>query len=92
MTELQGIKLTRMVLIRSGKFDFADFDIESPIHLSGGNRNGKTTLINAIQLAISYDLKECSWDGHDIEATKNTISVKEHIFCLNLIHQLEHIA
>lgn len=70
MTELQSIKLTRMVLIRSGKFDFADFDIESPIHLSGGNRNGKTTLINAIQLAISYDLKECSWDGHDIEATK----------------------
>ena len=43
MTELQSIKLTRMVLIRSGKFDFADFDIESPIHLSGGNRNGKTT-------------------------------------------------
>ena len=70
MNELQSIKLTRMVLIRSGKFDFADFDIESPIHLSGGNRNGKTTLINAIQLAISYDLKECSWDGHDIEATK----------------------
>jgi DNA repair exonuclease SbcCD ATPase subunit len=70
MTELQSIKLNRMVLIRSGKFDFADFDIESPIHLSGGNRNGKTTLINAIQFAISYDLKECSWDGHDLEATK----------------------
>ena len=31
MKELQSIKLTRMVLIRSGKFDFADFDIESPI-------------------------------------------------------------
>lgn len=70
MNKFQSIKITRMVLIRSGKFDFADFDIESPIHLSGGNRNGKTTLINAIQLAISYDLKECSWDGHEIEPTK----------------------
>jgi len=68
----QGHKtqLTRMILIRSGKFAFADFDCESPIHLSGGNRNGKTTLINAIQLAICYDLKECSWGGHSIEATK----------------------
>ena len=65
-----NIKLSRMVLIRSGKFAFADFNIESPVHLSGGNRNGKTTLINAIQLAICYDLKECSWDGHSIDATK----------------------
>lgn len=65
-----NIKLSRMVLIRSGKFAFADFNIESPVHLSGGNRNGKTTLINAIQLAICYDLKECSWDGHSVEATK----------------------
>ena len=38
-----NIKLSRMVLIRSGKFAFADFNIESPVHLSGGNRNGKTT-------------------------------------------------
>lgn len=65
-----NIKLSKMVLIRSGKFAFADFNIESPVHLSGGNRNGKTTLINAIQLAICYDLKECSWDGHSVEATK----------------------
>ena len=63
-----NIKLSRMVLIRSGKFAFADFNIDFQFIFGGIEM--EDTPINAIQLAICYDLKECSWDGHSVEATK----------------------
>jgi len=40
---------TRMVVIDSGKYDFADIDLTKPLHLIGPNNIGKTSLISMLQ-------------------------------------------
>ncbi len=38
-----------MVLVNSGKFDYAEVDLSVPMHLVGQNNAGKTTLISTLQ-------------------------------------------
>ncbi len=40
---------TRVVLLHSGKFDFADVELDRAVHLVAPNNVGKTTLIAALQ-------------------------------------------
>jgi hypothetical protein len=40
---------TRIVLLHSGKFDFADVELDRAAHLVAPNNVGKTTLIAALQ-------------------------------------------
>ena len=70
MKKSEKIQLSKMILVKSGKFAYANFDIRGPVHLSGRNRTGKTSLINAIQFGIIYNLNDGDWDGHSIDATR----------------------
>ena len=47
-----------------------NFDLREPVHLSGSNRTGKTSIINAIQFAFIYDMHDGDWDDHDLQATR----------------------
>ena len=40
---------TRLVMINSGKFDYGEVELGSPLHLIGPNNVGKTTLISTLQ-------------------------------------------
>jgi DNA repair exonuclease SbcCD ATPase subunit len=59
-----------MLLLKSGKFAYCNFDLREPVHLSGSNRTGKTSIINAIQFAFIYDMHDGDWDDHDLQATR----------------------
>ncbi len=39
----------RLVLLHSGKYDYAEVEIDVPLHLVGPNNVGKTSLIAALQ-------------------------------------------
>lgn len=39
----------RLILIHSGVYQFADVEIDQPLHLVAANNVGKTTLIAALQ-------------------------------------------
>jgi len=64
------IQISRMLLLKSGKFAYCNFDLREPVHLSGSNRTGKTSIINAIQFAFIYDMHDGDWDDHDLQATR----------------------
>jgi hypothetical protein len=70
MMQTKKIQISRMLLLKSGKFAYCNFDLREPVHLSGDNRTGKTSIINAIQFAFIYDLNDGDWDDHDLPATK----------------------
>ncbi|OQW91983.1 MAG: hypothetical protein BWK78_03025 [Thiotrichaceae bacterium IS1] len=48
----------RLILIRVGKFDYAEVDLERPLHLIGPNNVGKTSLIDTLQFLYIDDLKK----------------------------------
>jgi len=64
------IQISRMLLLKSGKFAYCNFDLREPVHLSGPNRTGKTSIINAIQFAFIYDMHDGDWDDHDLQETR----------------------
>ncbi len=41
---------TRLIAIRSGKYDYGEIDLTEPVHLVGPNNVGKTSLIALLQL------------------------------------------
>lgn len=45
----------RMVLIRSGGYDYAELQLHAPVHLVADNNVGKTTLIAALQFLYIDD-------------------------------------
>lgn len=70
MMKSKKIQISRMLLLKSGKFAYCNFDLREPVHLSGSNRTGKTSIINAIQFAFIYDMNDGDWDDHDLQATR----------------------
>lgn len=61
--------LLRIVLLRSGGYDYAELDLQSPIHLVAGNNVGKTTLIAALQFLYIDDSRQMHF-AHDWRKTK----------------------
>ncbi|MBL8841987.1 MAG: hypothetical protein JNL90_10740 [Planctomycetes bacterium] len=48
----------RVVLIRSGGYDYAELDLSAPVHLVAANNVGKTTLIAALQFLYIDDQRQ----------------------------------
>ncbi|MCB9609609.1 MAG: hypothetical protein H6716_23660 [Polyangiaceae bacterium] len=61
--------LLRIVLLRSGGYDYAELDLQSPIHLVAGNNVGKTTLIAALQFLYIDDSRQMHF-AHEWPKTK----------------------
>lgn len=59
----------RIVLLRSGGYDYAELDLQSPIHLVAGNNVGKTTLIAALQFLYIDDSRQMHF-AHEWRKTK----------------------
>lgn len=60
---------TRIVLLRSGGYDYAELDLDRPLHLVAANNVGKTTLIAALQLLYIDDFRSMHF-AHDAEKTR----------------------
>lgn len=65
----------RMVLIRSGGYDYAELELSNPVHLVAANNAGKTTLINALQFLYIDNFS-------DMHFPLETRTTKEHYFPL----------
>lgn len=67
MTAKRG--LTRIVLIRSGGYDYAELELDRPTHLVAANNVGKTTLIAALQF-LYIDDPRCMHFSHELPDTR----------------------
>ena len=64
---------TRIILIGSGGYAYAEVELDHPIHLVAANNEGKTTLIAALQFHYIDDL-HCMHFAHELQKTR------EHYF------------
>jgi len=62
---------TRLVLLRSGGYDYADLELHSPVHLVAANNVGKTTLIAALQFLYIDDAQEMYFSHEWSETRKH---------------------
>ena len=46
---------SRLILIRAGKYDYAEIDLTRPLHLIGPNNVGKTSLVATLQFLYVDD-------------------------------------
>ncbi len=59
----------RIILLRSGGYDYAELDLQSPIHLVAANNVGKTTLIAALQYLYIDDSRRMHF-SHEPRKTR----------------------
>lgn len=60
---------TRLVLIRSGKYEFGDIELIRPLHLIGPNNVGKTSLISTLQF-LYIDKQQKMHFARDLDQTR----------------------
>ena len=71
MTDKTHYGVKRLILINSGRYGFAEVDLQVPVHLAAGNNQGKTTLVNALQFLYINDLGNMKFPNTDEETTRH---------------------
>ena len=84
MTKKLHYGVNRMILINSGRYGFAEVDLETPVHLAAGNNQGKSTLVNALQFLYINDLARMQFPNSDEETTRHYFGSRNSY--LSLIH------
>lgn len=59
-----------MIFIRSGNYDYAEVDLQGPIHLVGRNNVGKTSIIAAVQFLFVPDQNAMHFGAYTHEDTR----------------------
>jgi hypothetical protein len=59
----------RIVLLRSGVYDYAELELHQPLHLVAANNVGKTSLISALQFLYIDDARQMHF-SHDLAETR----------------------
>jgi hypothetical protein len=59
----------RIVLVRSGVYDYAELELHQPLHLVAANNVGKTSLISALQFLYIDDARQMHF-SHDVPETR----------------------
>ena len=70
MTDAQ-FGISRLILINSGRYGFAEVNLQKPVHLAAGNNQGKTTLVNAMQFLYINELSNMKFPNTDDETAKH---------------------
>ncbi|MBF0393866.1 MAG: hypothetical protein HQL38_14405, partial [Alphaproteobacteria bacterium] len=60
---------SRLILLNAGKYDFAEIDLATTIHLVGPNNVGKTTLVNALQFLYVDSTRHMEFGGRSQDET-----------------------
>ncbi|WP_207921032.1 chromosome partitioning protein ParA, partial [Burkholderia pyrrocinia] len=68
MINIPGCK--RMIFIRSGNYDYAEVDLQGPIHLVGRNNVGKTSIIAAVQFLFIPEQSAMHFGAYTLEDTR----------------------
>lgn len=59
----------RLILIRAGRYDYADVELGGSLQIVGPNNTGKTTLINTLQFLYVDDLRTMNFGTYTLEQT-----------------------
>jgi hypothetical protein len=61
---------TRLILIRSGLFEYAEVEMKGALQIVGPNNTGKTTLINTLQFLFLNDRRHMDFGSYSPEQTR----------------------
>ena len=59
----------RIILIRAGKYDYAEAELNGSLQIVGPNNTGKTTLINTLQFLYVDDRSRMSFGSYSLDQT-----------------------
>jgi hypothetical protein len=71
----------RIVALHCGKFDFAEIEIDSPVHLIGPNNVGKTSLIALLQFLYLDDQRQMQF-SRDMAETRRYYFPEKYSYAL----------
>tara|TARA_B110000008_G_scaffold278629_1_gene323030 strand:+ start:694 stop:3357 length:2664 start_codon:yes stop_codon:yes gene_type:complete len=69
-SEIFQPRLLKMLLVNSGRFDYAEIDVDKSMHFHGGNNAGKTTIVNALQFLFVDSFKSMVWTPKGSKETR----------------------
>ncbi len=61
----------KLILIRAGRYDFAEIDLSGSVQIVGPNNTGKTTLINTLQFLYLDDRRHMDFGSYTPEQTRD---------------------
>lgn len=61
----------KLILIRAGRYDFAEIDLTGSVQIVGPNNTGKTTLINTLQFLYLDDRRHMDFGSYTPEQTRD---------------------
>jgi hypothetical protein len=59
----------KIILLRAGKYDYAEVELSGAVQIVGPNNTGKTTLINTLQFLYVDDLRTMDFGSYSLEQT-----------------------
>ncbi len=59
----------KIILIRAGRYDYAEVELSGSVQMVGPNNTGKTTLINTLQFLYVDDLRTMDFGSYSLEQT-----------------------
>lgn len=71
----------RLILLYSGKYDYAEIELEGPVHLVGPNNVGKTSLIAVLQFLYVDDQRAMNF-SRDLQATRRYYFPETHSYVI----------
>ena len=71
----------RIVALHCGKFDYAELEIDTPVHLIGPNNVGKTSVIALLQFLYLYDQRQMQF-SRDMAETRRYYFPEKYSYAL----------
>ena len=72
----------KIILIHSGRYEYAEVEIAGTLQIVGPNNTGKTTLINTLQFLYLNDIRTMDFGGYKWEQTRAFYFPSEHSYML----------
>ncbi len=72
----------KIVLIRSGKYDYGEIELAGSVQIVGPNDTGKTTLINTLQFLYIDDLRRMDFGSYTPEQTRQYYFPNQYSYLL----------
>jgi hypothetical protein len=72
----------RLILINSGRYEYADVDLAGALQIVGPNNTGKTTLINTLQFLYIDDRRHMDFGSYALEQTREFYFPNQYSYIL----------
>jgi hypothetical protein len=72
----------RLILINSGRYEYADIDLAGALQIVGPNNTGKTTLINTLQFLYIDDRRHMDFGSYTSEQTREFYFPNQYSYIL----------